>query len=95
MQPKNFSGWVLEAETLDLMGRTDEAWETLLLVAHRFSNAPAISYLLACYCAKLGYPRAAERWIRAAAEIENSRSLKLRLLDEPDLSTVWELSESV
>ncbi|MGP8200803.1 MAG: tetratricopeptide repeat protein [Limisphaerales bacterium] len=89
-QPKDFCGWILESEALDGMGRTQEAWENLLSIAGNFASISTISYLLACYAAKLGYLLAAERWLKTAIEMENTPDMKLKALDEPALAPLWE-----
>lgn len=89
VRPNDACGWALEAETFDLMGNTQLAWETLLPKAVEFPSEPIIGYLLACYASKLDYPLAAEQWLKRAVSLKDSRDFKWQVLHEPDLSSLW------
>ena len=87
--PKDSFGHVHLAAALHTLGRTKEAWTTLLRVADRFPDQWTIPYNLARYAAQLGDMVAARDLLAQAFRLGDAKALKLQSLDEPDLDSLW------
>lgn len=90
--PRDSFGHVHLAEALHGLGQTEEAWRTLVRVAHRFPKEWRVSYNLARYATRLGSLTEARELLSEAFTLGDARALKLRALDEPDLQPLWESS---
>jgi predicted Zn-dependent protease len=88
--PQDFSGWMMEAESLCGLGRPQDALEALLPAKGLFPHEPILPYLLACYSAGIGSYADAHRWLTQAVELDDSPELKIRALDDPDLAAFWQ-----
>jgi hypothetical protein len=84
--PSRPEGWVCKAYCFSQRAKTLQAKRILLRVTKRFPSEPVIFYNLACYACQLGQISEAFEWFLRALRIENSRSLLLEALDDPDLT---------
>lgn len=87
--PRDSFGHVHLAEALHKLGQTEEAWRTLVRVAHRFPKEWIVPYNLARYAAKLGSLVEARELLADAFAVGDAKALKLQALDEPDLEPLW------
>jgi tetratricopeptide (TPR) repeat protein len=86
--PQDASAWIQEAEALNALDRTQEAWEILLPASNIFGDEAAVPYLLACYSGRLGYVNGAKQWLRKAVEINPSIRMTFSVGNEPELRCV-------
>ena len=83
MAPDRFSGWWQLSFALHEMGLTQEAFDSLVSVRHRFSGEWMTHYHLARYLVQLGRVKEGRAALRRALEIEPKQ--RLAALEEPDL----------
>lgn len=89
LAPNSPDGWIRLPYTLHVLGHTQGAWDILNAVAARFPDNPTIAYNLACYACQLGNIARARELLDAALTLDNSPSMKLSALNDPDLSPLW------
>lgn len=87
--PENPLGWIHLSYSLHEMKRTKEAWDVLLPVANKFADDDLIAYNLACYACQLGNLKEAMKWLEKAIDLADSKEIKLRALNDPDLQPLW------
>jgi len=87
--PNNPFGFIHLAFALHKLKRTSEAMNVLLPVLDRFSDQEILFYNLACYCCVLGDRKQAWEFLERAIDLVGSSELKLRALNDPDLSALW------
>ena len=87
--PKDSIGHVHLAAALHTLGRTKEAWTTLLRVSDRFPDQWIIPYNLARYAAQLGDLVTARDLLAQAFKLGDAKALKLQSMDDPDLAPLW------
>jgi tetratricopeptide (TPR) repeat protein len=78
-------GWIYRSFALQQMKRIEEAKNTLMPAARRFSEDWRIAYNLACYSAQLGDVPGAWNWLDRAIEIGDVEQIKVEALAEPAL----------
>lgn len=84
LTPDDASLHVRRAFALHELRRTQEAHDTLALVANRFPKEWVIPYNLACYCAQLG--RLAEAFLHLTDSLRrNPAAVREAAADDPDL----------
>ena len=92
--PERRIGWLHRAQSLGKLGRIREAKEVLLSAGRQFHPDCTISFYLAGYCLQLGQVKEARGWleraIKAEAEDEELRRLKLRSRDDSELEPLGE-----
>ena len=89
MRPDWANGWIYKASSLTELNRHEEAYETLSAAAARFPSDEIIPYDLACVCCALKRLEEARIWLGKAIEA-GGREMKLRALDDPDLTPLWQ-----
>ena len=62
----------------------------LLEAAKLFPDDDIIQYNLACYCAQLGPPDAAQAHLDKSYEFGDAKQIKLMALDDDDLKPLWD-----
>lgn len=82
------NGWLYRARTLTLLGRTQEAYETLFKAAPRFPSNEYVLYDLGSVCCDLGRFDEARTWIGKAIKA-GGNEVKLRALDDLGLEPIW------
>jgi len=87
--PRDSFGHVHLAAALHTLGRTEEAWRTLVRVAHRFPKEWIVPYNLARYATQLGSMVAARELLSDAFALGEAKALKLQALEEPDFGPLW------
>jgi predicted Zn-dependent protease len=82
-------GFVQLSIALYRMGRTREAYDLLLPIAHKFPDIPTVPYNLACYAAQLEDFTNARRWLHQSFDVGkrlgNDSFWKEQSLNDPDL----------
>ena len=86
--PDRSDSWIHVSFAMHCLGRSQDALETLLPVAERFSDTWQVPYNLSCYCSALGRFDDARDWFIKAALIDETSAQKAGL-DEPDLQPLW------
>jgi len=86
LAPDEPFGWIHLSYSLH---ETKEALDTLLHVADWFPNNWLIAYNLACYQTQLGDLEEAWRWLGYAMDKADTKEIKLKALDDPDLEPLW------
>jgi tetratricopeptide (TPR) repeat protein len=89
LDPNRPDAWIHRSFALHELDRTQEAFDQLLPVADRFSQAWLIPYNLACYCAQLGRLAESENWLKKAMAIDE-QTVKRAAIDDPDLKPLWD-----
>ncbi len=77
--------WIKVSFALHEMNRTQEAWDTLILVSPKFSQCPTVAYNLACYSCQLDRPDEAETWLLKAVKVGKKACIKKMALEDKDL----------
>jgi Flp pilus assembly protein TadD len=90
LDPDEPSGWVHRSYSLQEIGRTAEARDTLLSVVDRFFLSPTIRYNLACYECQSGNLEQAKSWLEQAFLLGNAQEMKLAALDDTELEPLWQ-----
>lgn len=88
--PDNAQNWVHRSFALHVLKRTLEARDLLLPAADRFPDGDLIRYNLGCYECQLGNLSEAQRWLKAAFALDDSKAAKLEALADPDLEPLWQ-----
>ena len=85
-------GWVHKAYSLRRAtgGGIEKAKTVLLEAAKLFPDDDIIQYNLACYCAQLGQPDAAQEHLDKSCELGDAKQIKLMALDDDDLKPLWD-----
>jgi len=87
--PDRPHGWLLLAQAKHAMGNTESAYQMLFAVGEQFAELSAITYTLGVYATLTGRWIEAEDWLARAFDLGGAK-LKLKALDDPDLSSFWE-----
>lgn len=87
--PRNSFGHIHLAEALHTLGQTEDAWRSLVRVAHRFPKEWRVPYDLARYASRLGSLVEARELLAEAFEIGDGKAIKLQALNDPDLAPLW------
>lgn len=90
VDPGDSYAFFRKAYALHELKRTQEAWNTLIGVAERFSDEWVIPYNLACYTAQLGDLPAAREWLAKAFKLGDAKALRKEAKKDPDLAPLWE-----
>ena len=88
MLPDNSWGFIHYAYALHELKRTKEAYEVLIPVVDKFSEA-TIRYNLACYSCQLGNLKEAMQWLEIAIDLAGKKDIRLMALDDEDLEPLW------
>ena len=78
-------GWIYRSFALQQMKRTEEAKNSLIPAARKFSEDWRVAYNLACYSSQLGDVAGAWNWLDRAIEIGDVEQIKVEALSEPAL----------
>ena len=93
LEPDHRFGWIHEAQSLDRLGRGEEAKESILAAIDHFGKNPTFTFHLACLAARLGQLDEARAWVREAIDLAEDQEtldrLRLRILEEPALEAIW------
>jgi predicted Zn-dependent protease len=89
LAPDRPTAWINSAQTLHEMEQTEDAWNALYAVRHRFPKVPAIPYNLACYAARLGRLDDSQKWLRKAVALGGKKFKRMALV-ESDLKPLWQ-----
>ena len=89
LRPERPSSWVRRSFALHGLKQTRQAFDLLLPAAEKFPDISTIPYNLACYCAQLGKPEEAWRWLQQSFEIGNAEILNRATQDDPDLAPLF------
>ena len=87
--PEDPASWLARCHALHRLGRTQEAWDSLLPAADRFSQHALVSYNLACYASVLGNQGEAWQTLQRALMSGEGEQIKHNALEEPELETLW------
>jgi hypothetical protein len=85
IKPDQYPGWIWRSHSLNELGRTREAVDSLLPAAKRFQMLGIIPFHIACYHAALGQLHDAKVWLQCAFASPEAKELKLKALDDPKL----------
>ena len=86
--PEKPFGWIHQACSFHHLGRTEQAFQTLLGVVENFRHMPTIAYKLACYACHLNRLDEAIRWIEDAMNHGDYDSVSRMALIDPDLKPI-------
>lgn len=78
-------GWVNLCNALYFVGRTQEAFDTLLPMLETFPTNELMPYNLACYACQLGRMDEARSYLEKAFTLGDAEELKLKAQEDPDL----------
>ena len=84
--PDRASTWVSLAFALHELKQTQEAFDRLHAVAHRFQDNFIIPYNLACYQCRMGHTADAWQWLKKAVKAADPRMIRAMALEDPDLA---------
>jgi tetratricopeptide (TPR) repeat protein len=87
--PRQSVAWLFLAASLNSLGQTEEAYETLIEVVEDFPDDPAIPYQLACYGCTLNLLDDAQGWLEEAFQKDGGKELKMMALKDPSLERMW------
>jgi tetratricopeptide (TPR) repeat protein len=90
VDPERPFGWIQTAYSLNKLGRTEEAYHTLLKALERFPKEVLIRYNLACFASKIGNLGDAWNWLDKTFELGAPKELQSIALEDPDLQPLWE-----
>jgi predicted Zn-dependent protease len=88
LAPERPTTWINSAFTLHELKQTQEAWDALVMVQHRFPDVPTIPYNLACYACQLGRLDESLRQLRRALKLGGDNYRRMALEDD-DLKPLW------
>ena len=83
--PASPFGWVNLCNALYFVGRTQEAFDTLLPMLAKFPANELMPYNLACYASQLGRLDEARAYLDKAFALGNAKELKVKAQEDPDL----------
>jgi tetratricopeptide (TPR) repeat protein len=86
--PGKPEGFLYTASSLQELGRSEEAFQTLMKAVNRFPSDEIVLFDLACLCCMLGRAEEARNWLSKAIEV-GGEDIKLRAMDDPDLQPIW------
>lgn len=89
LRPDNAEAWVRQSYALHELGRTEEAWNSLLAVTARFPTVSVIPYNLACYACQMQRLEEARAWLRQAMKVGTANEIKTMALKDKDLMALW------
>ena len=89
LAPERPTAWINSAFTLHEMKQTQDAWDALATVQHRFPDVPTIPYNLACYACQLGRLEDSRELLLRALKIGGG-AYKRRALEDGDLQPLWD-----
>jgi len=87
--PEDPASWLARSQALHRLGRTQEAWDSLLPASERFLQHPLVYYNLACYASVLGNQNEAWRILQRALMYGEAEHIKQSALEEPELELLW------
>jgi predicted Zn-dependent protease len=87
--PDNQWGHFYTAYALHELKRTQEAYDALNPVAHKFPDHQAMHYNLACYSCQLGKMKEAMQWLGNALEMPGEKDIRQMALLDHDLEPLW------
>jgi tetratricopeptide (TPR) repeat protein len=88
LAPERPTTWINSAFTLHELDQTQEAWDALFTVQHRFPDVPTIPYNLACYACQLGRLEDSRELIKRAMKLGGGDYRRMALEDK-DLQPLW------
>ncbi|HLX69488.1 MAG TPA: tetratricopeptide repeat protein [Verrucomicrobiae bacterium] len=91
--PERSDSWIHYTYALHCLGRTNDALDILVPVAHRFYSVWQVPYNLSCFCSSLGRFDDARGWFKIALSIDDKAAQKA-CIDEPDLEPLWDNTSS-
>lgn len=93
LEPDHRFGWIHEAQSLDRLGRGEEAKESILAAIKHFGPNPTFAFHLASLAARSGQMDEARHRVREAIDLAEDQEtfdrLRLRILEEPALESIW------
>jgi len=89
LAPDRPEAWINSAHTLHQLKQTQDAWNALYTVRHRFPKVAAIPYNLACYACELGRLKDSQKWLRKAVALGGDEFKHMALTDAA-LEPLWE-----
>jgi len=87
--PENQWGYFYTAYALHELKRTQEAYDVVKAVIHKFPDHQLMHYNLACYACVLGKLKEAYRLVEIARDIPGGIDIRQQALDDPDLEPLW------
>ena len=90
LAPRRVTSWLLLAASLNHLGETEEACETLIEMLSEFPENPALPYQLACYSCELGDLNEAIGWWDEACQLGDAKELKALALQDTALMPLWD-----
>ncbi len=93
--PESSVGWIDLSYTLHELGRTQEAWNNLENVAHKFPEDCTIAYNRACYACCLGKLSAAQELFLLTMKLGDPKELKRVALADEDLEPLWDFVKAM
>jgi predicted Zn-dependent protease len=87
--PDRSDSWIHYSYALHCLGRTKDALDILVPVAHRFYSVWQVPYNLSCYCSTIGLFDDARGWFKIALSIDRESAQKA-CLNDPDLEPLWD-----
>jgi predicted Zn-dependent protease len=91
LMPASPVGWIHLSYTLHELGRTQEAWDNLSIVAGRFPLDCTMAYNRACYACRLGNLIDARQLLARAMKLGDSGQVKQTALSDNDLKPLWSM----
>ena len=87
--PKLVWGWIHRSYALHELGRTREAFDTLMSGVAKFPKDWLMQYNLACYCCRLGEMTRALHFLEQACKLGDARQIKAMAGKDADLRELW------
>jgi len=88
--PDRYCGWIWVSHSLNELGRTKEAVESLLPAAKKFPTLGIIPFHIGFHYAALGHLHEAKVWLQCAFASPEAKQLKLKALEDPKLGKLWD-----
>ena len=89
MLPENSWGYFYSAFALHELKRTEEAYEVVKAVIHKFPDHQIMHYNLACYACQIGKLEDAMVLLEMAIDMKGL-DIRTMALEDPDLEPLWE-----
>lgn len=90
MMPNDEQSLVNLGNSLYFSGRTQEAFDQVSAVMHRFPRNAILRYNLGCYACQLGMLDVARILLGEAFALDEKNELRRMALEDPDLKPLWE-----
>ena len=87
--PENQWGYFYAAYALHELKRTQEAYEVVKAVIHKFPDHQMLHFNLACYACRLGKRKEALSLLEKAVDMQGGIDIRQQALDDADLEELW------